>query len=168
MNECTETTTMPREPTQQRADCFVFVAKMKLRRRFCDRCCTFPPPSDFQGDQRWKYRFATAICVVPGSVHTRQGGHTPDAVGCLTAAPVLIQSFLLVLHVPASATHQTFRLNTSLPQGYLTPEQLTAIMYDAELGLTGPELQLVIAEADENADGTIDVRLKRKLHRFPV
>lgn len=42
-------------------------------------------------------------------------------------------------------------------QGYLTPEQLTSIMHHAELGLTGPELQLVIAEADDNADGTIDV-----------
>ncbi|CAN0069986.1 unnamed protein product [Ectocarpus sp. 12 AP-2014] len=29
-------------------------------------------------------------------------------------------------------------------------------MQNAELGLTGPELHLVIAEADENADGTID------------
>lgn len=44
------------------------------------------------------------------------------------------------------------------PQGFLTPEQLTSIMQNAELGLTGPELHLVIAEADDNADGTIDVR----------
>lgn len=43
-------------------------------------------------------------------------------------------------------------------QGFLTPEQLTSIMQNAELGLTGPELHLVIAEADDNADGTIDVR----------
>ncbi|CAN0049584.1 unnamed protein product, partial [Ectocarpus sp. 4 AP-2014] len=41
-------------------------------------------------------------------------------------------------------------------KGFLTPEQLTSIMQNAELGLTGPELHLVIAEADENADGTID------------
>lgn len=41
------------------------------------------------------------------------------------------------------------------------PEHLTSIMHLAELGLSGPELQLVIAEADENADGTIDVRAKR-------
>lgn len=31
-------------------------------------------------------------------------------------------------------------------------------MQNAELGLTGPELHLVIAEADDNADGSIDVR----------
>ncbi|CAM9155214.1 unnamed protein product [Hapterophycus canaliculatus] len=41
-------------------------------------------------------------------------------------------------------------------KGFLTPEQLTSIMQHAELGLTGPELHLVIAEADDNADGTID------------
>eukprot|EP00903_Cladosiphon_okamuranus_P006391 g6256.t1 len=41
-------------------------------------------------------------------------------------------------------------------KGFLTPEQLTSIMQNAELGLTGPELHLVIAEADDNADGTID------------
>lgn len=47
-------------------------------------------------------------------------------------------------------------------KGYLTPEQLTSIMKHAELGLTGPELQLVIAEADDNADGSIDVRGRKK------
>lgn len=47
---------------------------------------------------------------------------------------------------------------SSKAQGFLTPEQLTSIMQHADLGLTGPELHLVIAEADDNADGTIDVR----------
>ncbi len=51
-----------------------------------------------------------------------------------------------------------FASSYCLPQGFLTPEQLIAIMQDAELGLTGPELHLVIAEADDNADGSIDVR----------
>ena len=44
----------------------------------------------------------------------------------------------------------------------MTPERITSIMHHAELGLTEPELQLVIAEADENADGNIDVRMMRK------
>lgn len=46
-------------------------------------------------------------------------------------------------------------------QGYLTPEQLAAIMQHAELGLSEPELRLIVAEADENADGNIDVRNTR-------
>ena len=37
-------------------------------------------------------------------------------------------------------------------------QQLRTILLYANLGLSGPELQLVIAEADRNADGNIDVR----------
>lgn len=40
-------------------------------------------------------------------------------------------------------------------------------MQHAELGLTGPELHLVIAEADDNADGTIDVRNARDVSFAP-
>lgn len=43
-------------------------------------------------------------------------------------------------------------------QGHITPEQLRSMMHHANLGLSGLELQIVIAEADEDADGSIDVR----------